>query len=68
MELGRRSRERPAGGGEHLGPALLGRGEGDPAPGPSQGPRVGSSEETPEQPVGGGGPGSGRRGLKQGWY
>lgn len=54
MELGRRSRERPAGGGAHFGPALL-EGGGAQLQAP-QAPRVVSSE-TLEQPVGGRGPG-----------
>lgn len=51
MELGRRSRERPAGGGEHLRTALLRPPGLQVLP---MGPRVGSTEETYalEQPAG----------------
>lgn len=66
MELGRRSRERPAGGGAHFGPALL-EGGGAQLQAPLRGPgwphlRLWSSQwEAEVRGVGG-------EGLKQEWY
>lgn len=72
MELGRRSRERPAGRGEQLGPALLGGERGAQLQAPPRGPgwahprRLWSSQWEAEV-LGGEGGGSSQDGISSGW-